>query len=222
MHEDTRSPLPERPPEAAPRSAAWADPAPLGLAGFALTTLLLSIVNTNLLKEPAAILPVLGLAAFYGGLAQFAAGLFEFRRGNTFGATAFVSFAAFWLSYWWIAPRVALAGDAHNGLGLYLLGWAIFTAYMTVGALRVSLPVLAVFVLLTLTFLFLAIGSFQTGAPPHVTTQIGGWLGILTGLAAWYASAAGVINEAHGREVLPAWRREPARSRPGTREERSV
>ncbi|CAK7283510.1 acetate uptake transporter [Streptomyces misionensis] len=221
MHEDTRSPLSERPPEAAPR-AAWADPAPLGLAGFALSTLLLSIVNTNLLKEPAAILPVLGVAAFYGGLAQFAAGLFEFRRGNTFAATAFVSFAAFWLSYWWIAPRVALAGDAHNALGLYLLGWAVFTAYMTVGALRVSLPVLAVFVLLTLTFLFLAIGSFQTGVPPHVMTQVGGWFGILTGLAAWYASAAGVINEAHGREVLPAWRREPGRSGPGAREERSV
>ena len=216
MHEDTRSLHPERPPEAASRSARWADPAPLGLAGFALTTLLLSIVNTNLLKEPAAILPVLGLAAFYGGLAQFAAGLFEFRRGNTFAATAFVSFAAFWLSYWWIAPRVALAGDAHNALGLYLLGWGIFTAYMTVGALRVSLPVLAVFVLLTLTFIFLAIGSFQGGAPPHVMTQVGGWFGILTGLAAWYASASTVINDAHGREVLPAWRLDEGPNARGT------
>ncbi|KUN09590.1 hypothetical protein AQI95_04535 [Streptomyces yokosukanensis] len=87
------------------------DPAPLGLAGFALTTLLLSIVNTNLLKEGAAIIPVLGLAAFYGGLAQFAAGLFEFRRGNTFGATAFVSYAAFWMGYWWIAPRARQEAD---------------------------------------------------------------------------------------------------------------
>ncbi len=100
MNEDTRSLHPEQPPADNPRPAVWGDPAPLGLAGFALTTLLLSIINTNLLKESAAIAPVLGLAAFYGGLAQFAAGLFEFRRGNTFGATAFVSYAAFWLSYW--------------------------------------------------------------------------------------------------------------------------
>ncbi|MEW2625475.1 acetate uptake transporter [Streptomyces sp. NPDC048106] len=224
MNEDMRSPRPEQPPpgsvppgtvphEAAPRAPVWADPAPLGLAAFALTTLLLSIVNTNLLKEAAGILPVLGLAAFYGGLAQFAAGLMEFRRGNTFGATAFVSFAAFWLSYWWIAPRVALAGDAHNALGLFLLGWAIFTAYMTVGALRVSLPVLAVFVLLTLTFLFLAIGSFQGGAG-HAMTHVGGWFGILTGLAAWYASAATVINETHGRPVLPVG---PSRTPPSER-----
>ncbi|BBC98104.1 acetate uptake transporter [Streptomyces griseofuscus] len=234
MNEDTRSLHPEQPPpgavpptgtasEAAPRATAWADPAPLGLAGFALTTLLLSIVNTNLLKEAAGILPVLGLALFYGGLAQFAAGLMEFRRGNTFGATAFVSFAAFWLSYWWIAPRVALAGDAHNALGLFLLGWAIFTAYMTIGALRVSLPVLAVFVLLTLTFLFLAIGSFQGGAG-HVMTEVGGWFGILTGLAAWYASAAGVINTAHGRTVVPLGTL-PGRTEPSERvrhDERSV
>ncbi|MER6330198.1 acetate uptake transporter [Streptomyces sp. NPDC014983] len=232
MNEDTRSLHPEQPPpgavppggaphEAAPRASAWADPAPLGLAAFALTTLLLSIVNTNLLKETAGILPALGLAAFYGGLAQFAAGLMEFRRGNTFGATAFVSFAAFWLSYWWIAPRVALAGDAHNALGLFLLGWAIFTAYMTVGALRVSLPVLAVFVLLTLTFLFLAIGSFQGGAG-YAMTEVGGWFGIFTGLAAWYASAAIVINETHGRTVLPVG---PIRTAQGERvrhDERSV
>lgn len=209
MNEDTRSLPPQQPAAADPRPAAWGDPAPLGLAGFALTTLLLSIVNTNLLKETGAVLPVLGLAAFYGGLAQFAAGLFEFRRGNTFGATAFVSYAAFWLSYWWIVQRLALAGDVHNALGLYLLGWAIFTAYMAVAALRVSLAVLGVLVLLTLTFVLLAVGAFQTGVEPHVATQAGGWFGIATGLVAWYASAATVINETHGRTVLPVGRRGP-------------
>ncbi|WBO61989.1 acetate uptake transporter [Streptomyces camelliae] len=212
MNEDTRSLHPERPPAEDPLPAVRGDPAPLGLAGFAFTTLLLSIVNTNLLKEAGAIVPVLGLAAFYGGLAQFVAGLFEFRRGNTFGATALVSYAAFWLSYWWIAQRLAFAGDVHNALGLFLLGWCIFTAYMAVAAFRVSLAVLMVLVLLALTYLFLAIGAFQTGAQPHAMTQVGGWFGIATGLVAWYASAAGVINETHGRTVLPVGLRRPGQA----------
>ncbi|MEU2711440.1 acetate uptake transporter [Streptomyces sp. NPDC007205] len=214
MNEDTRNLHPERSLADSPRPTVAGDPAPLGLAGFALTTLLLSIVNTHLLQEPAAIVPVLGLAAFYGGLAQFAAGLFEFRRGNTFGATVFVSYGAFWLTYWWVAPRLALAGDAHNALGLFLLGWAIFTAYMAVAALRVSLAVLLVLVLLVLTYLFLAIGAFQTGAEPHAMTQVGGWFGIATGLVAWYASAATVINETHGRTLLPVGHRRPGAAPP--------
>lgn len=181
--------------------------------------MLLSIVNTNLLKENGAIVPVLGLALFYGGLAQFAAGLFEFRRGNTFGATVFVSYAAFWMTYWWIAPRLAYAGDTHNALGLFLLGWAIFTAYMAAAALRVSLAVLMVLALLTLTYLFLAIGAFQTGAQPHAMTQVGGWFGIATGLVAWYTSAATVINETHGRTVLPVGPRPPGTA-PPVRDER--
>lgn len=207
MSEDTSRPVPEQARDVDPRPSAKADPAPLGLAGFALTTLLLSLINTGLLKETGSIILVLGLAAFYGGLAQFIAGLFEFRRGNTFGATAFGSFGAFWLTYWWIVPHLATAGDSHNALGLFLLGWGIFTAYMTVAAMRTSLPVLAVFVLLTLTFIFLAIGSFQGGTPPTVMTKVGGWFGLATGLVAWYASAAAVINDTHGRALLPTWRR---------------
>ncbi|MGW3208153.1 acetate uptake transporter [Streptomyces sp. NPDC001135] len=221
MNEDTRSLHPERPRADNPRPAVAGDPAPLGLAGFALTTLLLSIVNTHLLTETAAVVPVLGLALFYGGLAQFAAGLFEFRRGNTFGATAFVSYGAFWLTYWWITPRLALAGGAHNALGLFLLGWAIFTAYMAVAALRVNLGVLLVLVLFTLTYLFLAIGAFQTGAEPHAMTQVGGWFGIATGLVAWYTSAATVINESHGRTLLPVRPRQPGAA-PPPRDERPV
>ncbi|MGW2485745.1 acetate uptake transporter [Streptomyces sp. NPDC001606] len=214
MNEDTRSFEPDQPAGQIPHPASWADPAPLGLAGFALTTLLLSIINTDLLKEAGAIVPVLGLAVFYGGLAQFIAGLFEFRRGNTFGATAFVSYGAFWLSYWWIAPRLPFAGDTHNALGLFLLGWAIFTAFMAVAALRVSTAVLAVLVLLALTFLFLAIGAFQTGRQPHAMTQVGGWFGIATGLVAWYTAAATVINETHGRSLLPVGTRRPVANPP--------
>ena len=141
-----------------------ADPAPLGLSGFAMTTLALSFGNANIIKETGAITIVLGLAAFYGGLAQLLAGMWEFKRGNTFGATAFSSFGAFWLSYWWIVTHLSAAsGDVHQAIGLYLILWAIFTAFMTVAALRTSMAVLAVFVLLTLAFIFLGIGFIQ----PH-------------------------------------------------------
>lgn len=197
---------PTRGAQPAPTPVVFADPAPLGLSGFALTTLLLSIINTGLLKEKGALFVVLGLAAFYGGLAQFVAGLFEFRRGNTFGATAFGSFGAFWLAYWWIVPRLSVAGDVHNAVGLFLLGWGIFTAFMTLAALRTTGAVLAVFVLLTVTFVLLAIGEFQNGQPsPDTVTKIGGWFGVATGLVAWYAAAATVVNETHKRPLLPTW-----------------
>ncbi|MFJ6562235.1 acetate uptake transporter [Streptomyces sp. NPDC091412] len=207
MTDDTSDSVRAQARPADPTPVAYADPAPLGLAALAMTTILLSIINTNLLKEPAAIFPVLGLAAFYGGLAQFVAGLFEFRRGNTFGATVFGSLGAFWLTYWWLVPRVAAVGDAHNALGLFLLAWGIFSAYMAVAALRTSLAVLAVLVLLAITFVLLAIGEFQGGMAPHVVTRIGGWFGIASGLVAWYASAAAVINTTHRRTLLPTWPR---------------
>jgi uncharacterized protein len=183
--------------------ATVADPAPLGLAGFAMTTLVLSFGNANIIKETGGIAVVLGLAAFYGGLAQFLAGMWEFKRGNTFGATAFSSFGAFWLSYWYIVNHLP-SSDIHQALGLYLIAWCLFTAYMTVAALRTSMAVLAVFVLLTLAFLFLGIGAFQNGVPaPDAMTKVGGWVGIVTAAAAFYASAATVINSTHKRDVLP-------------------
>jgi uncharacterized protein len=132
-----------------------ADPAPLGLAAFGFTTFLLMTVDAGWLPET--LTPVaFGMALAYGGVAQFAAGIWEFAKGNTFGATAFCSYGAFWVSYWWLtAHNVAElpAADAHQAIGMYLLTWAIFTAYMSVAASRVSLAVLAVFVLLTVTFL---------------------------------------------------------------------
>lgn len=180
-----------------------ADPAPLGLAAFALTTLLISFGNANIIKETGAEVFVLGAAAFYGGLAQLLAGMWEFKRGNTFGATAFSSFGAFWLTYWWIVTHLA-ASDVHQALGLFDLAWCLFTAYMTVAALRTSGAVLAVFVFLTLTFLFLGLGALQNGTPsPDALTKVGGWLGIVTAALAWYASAATVINSTHKRDVLP-------------------
>ncbi|GAA1975207.1 acetate uptake transporter [Terrabacter lapilli] len=193
-------------------TTATADPAPLGLAAFAMTTMALSVVNAGILN--AVLAPaVLGLALFYGGGTQLLAGMWEFRRGNTFGAVAFSSFGAFWLSYWFLATFIlsapalaAAAGQVHQAIGLYLLGWTIFTAYMTVASFRVSGAVAAVFVLLTLTFAALCIGAFLATVPSTSSwTKIGGWLGLATALAAWYASFAGVTNETFKRTVVPTW-----------------
>jgi succinate-acetate transporter protein len=178
-----------------------ADPAPLGLAAFALTTFVLSFVNADIIKvEPV----VFGLALAYGGIAQLLAGMWEFAKGNTFGATAFSSYGAFWLSFWYLTGHTDLTGasanDLGNSLGLFLLAWGIFTAYMTVAATRVSAAVLAVFALLTITFLLLAWGEFATS---DTITHIGGWFGIATALAAWYASFGGVTAFTHGKAAVP-------------------
>jgi succinate-acetate transporter protein len=180
-----------------------ADPAPLGLAAFALTTFVLSCVNAGLVSDT--VEPVVfGLALAYGGIGQFAAGLWEFAKGNTFGATAFCSYGAFWVSFWWLTGHTDLsaisADDLGNGLGVFLLGWAIFTAYMTVAATRVSGAVLVVFALLTVTFLLLSFGEF---AASDNLTKAGGFVGLATALAAWYASFAGVTNFTFKRTVLP-------------------
>lgn len=194
-----------------------ADPAPLGLAAFAGTTFFLSVINTNMLGASVQTI-VLGLALFYGGLAQLLAGMWEFVKGNTFGALAFSSFGAFWLSFWYLIDHVvphltgAKPNDILHGVGLYLLVWTIFTAYMTIAATRVSLAVLAVFVLLTLTFLALTIGWLSESTADFVANSnmwihIGGWLGLLTAIAAWYTSFAGVVNFTFKRVAFPTFPR---------------
>lgn len=190
-----------------------ADPGPLGLAAFAMTTFVLSVFNAGILPhslEPS----VLGLALFYGGGAQFFAGMWEFRKGNTFGALAFSSFGAFWLSFWFYVARIAPSlppADAHKATGLFLLGWTIFTAYMTIASLRTTGAIAAVFVALTLTFLFLTIGAF---ADASGITKVGGYLGLLTALLAWYASFAGVTNSTFRRAMVPTFPLAPAADRP--------
>jgi hypothetical protein len=183
--------------------AAIADPAPLGLAAFALTTFVLSSVNAGLL--PATVVgAVFGLALFYGGIVQVFAGLWEFTKGNTFGSTAFCSYGAFWMSYWYLAggnTDLSKAGaDAKTGVGFFLLGWTIFTIYMTVAAFRTTSALFGVFVLLSLTFLCLAAADLGAGAG---LGTIGGWLGLLTALGAWYCSFAAVVNATWKRVVLP-------------------
>lgn len=185
---------------AAPRFAATvADPGALGLAGFAMTTFVLSLANAGIIAGAGA--AVLGLALFYGGIAQLLAGMWEFVKGNTFGALAFSSYGAFWLAFWWLLTNPAAekaAGAA--GVGAFLLGWTIFTAFMTIAAVKASRIVLLVFIALTVTFLFLTIGAFSGMAG---VSQIGGIIGLLTAALAWYGSAASVINSTWKRIVLP-------------------
>jgi uncharacterized protein len=186
----------------APPAAAIADPAPLGLAAFALTTFVLSMFNAGLVDakgEPI----VLGLALAYGGVAQLLAGMWEFTKGNTFGATAFSSYGAFWISFWayvaFFAPKVPEANRG-SAVGLYLIAWGIFTTYMWVASLRTTAAVNLVFLLLAITFFVLGIGD---AVGNDTVSKLGGWLGLATALAAWYASFAGVTNFTFGRELLP-------------------
>jgi uncharacterized protein len=180
-----------------------ADPAPLGLAAFALTTFVLSMFNSNLMNADKGEAVVLGLALAYGGLAQLLAGMWEFKNNNVFGATAFTSFGAFWLSFWafeqFFASKVAepYVGKA---VGLYLIGWGIFTAYMWIASFRVSVAVNVVFLLLTVTFFLLGIGN--AGTHENIV-HAGGYFGLATALAAWYASFAVVTNKTFGRVVVP-------------------
>src|ERR1700730_18422389 len=169
-----------------------ADPAPLGLAGFALTTFVLSAVNVGWIPKPGEPV-VLGLAFAYGGLAQFCAGMWEFKRNNTFGATAFTSYGAFWIAFALLVTFNVggIPAEARPvAVGTFLLAWGIFTGYMTVAATTLSRPALVVFILLTITFFVLAIGAFSSQAG---LTLVGGYLGLLTAFAAWYASAITVI-----------------------------
>jgi succinate-acetate transporter protein len=199
----TREPTAGRDAEArAPGSWSVADPGPLGLAAFALTTFVLSMFNSGLMSDKGEPI-VFGLAFAYGGLAQLLAGMWEFRTGNTFGATAFTSYGAFWLSFFvfvtFFASKIPPA-DAGHAVGLYLIAWGIFTAYMFVASLRTTGAIALVFLLLALTFILLGIGD--AGGKENIT-KLGGYVGLATALAAWYASFAVVTNSTFGRTMLP-------------------
>jgi hypothetical protein len=185
----------------APAISAIADPAPLGLAAFALTTFLLSLANAKV--YPAAAAGAVYTAIAYGGSVQLLAGMWEFKRGNTFGATAFSSYGGFWIAIFFLVQVGHLApGSAATAtvFGSFLLGWAIFTFYMTIASLRLNVGLVVVFTLLTLTFVFLTIGAF------HVSTgwtKLGGWFGVATAAAAWYVSFAIVLNSTFDRNIAP-------------------
>jgi succinate-acetate transporter protein len=206
-------------------ATAVADPAPLGLAAFALTTFLLSGHNASFIPD----IIWLGPALFYGGLAQLLAGMWEFRNRNVFGATAFSTYGGFWLG---LGVVVVLAGTTKLGDGLtgpnlpnalawFLVAFAIFNFYMLLWSTRVNVAVFLVFLTLQATEVLLAIGFFREahGHSAYVT-HVGGWVGIITAAVAWYASAAGVVNGMSPTTVVPVgkpmWGGVPLGSRRGS------
>lgn len=184
-----------------------ADPGPLGLAGFGMTTFMLSVFNAGLLSATLAS-SVLALALVYGGGVQLLAGMWEFHNGNTFGAVAFSSFGAFWIAYWYYIVHVVPglpASQAHKATGLFLLSWAIFTAYMTIASLRTTAAIALVFIALTVTFVLLTIGAYGTSQTAANITKAGGYAGLVTAFLAAYASFAAVTNSTFKRTVVPVF-----------------
>jgi len=177
-----------------------ANPAPLGLAGFGITTLLLNVVNAGIIPKDS-IGMVLPVGLFYGGLAQLLAGMWEAKKNNTFGFTAFSSFGAFWMAFAvmeLLAMNGAIQPIPKGGLTVFLIAWGIFTTYMFIGTIRISVALMVVFAGLAVLFYLLAIGVHNTDV--H---KFAGYEGLFTAGAALYASAAGVINETWGRNLLP-------------------
>jgi succinate-acetate transporter protein len=171
---------------------------------------MLSMINANLVNHNS-LTGVLGLALAYGGIAQLIAGIWEFRTGNTFGAVAFCSYGAFWISFYFLVT-VGLKGvpvkDITSVIGLYLWTWGIFTSLMFFASLRTTGAVAIVFLLLAITFIVLGIGnSALTGTlqTTNGTIKLGGWLGLATAIAAWYAAIAAVLESTYGRTVLPVF-----------------
>jgi uncharacterized protein len=192
-----------------------ADPAPLGLAAFALTTFLLSVVNAGWAKSSTGF-AWWGYAIGFGGLCQLLAGMWEFRNRNVFGSTAFSSYGGFWIGVglWlhFIVPTATNPLQVDRDLAWILLAFAIFNTYMLIISTQVNMAVFLVFLTLELTEIFGFIGLFATkkaALPPFVafpdTTliQISGIIGVITALVAWYTSCAGVMNGLKGKVVIP-------------------
>lgn len=178
------------------------DPAALGLAGFALSTFVLSVINAGIVADSAAPV-VLGLALAYGGLAQLLAGMWEFRNGNTFGAAAFSSYGAFWLSFWALETffaRLIPPSELNSALGLFLIGWGIWTTILWIPSFRVSVGINLVLLLLAATYYVLGIAKANNSTG---LTHLGGAIGIATAIVAWYVALAIMVNDRFGRTVLP-------------------
>ncbi|HDL5150990.1 TPA: acetate uptake transporter [Mannheimia haemolytica] len=180
----------------APNSGA--NPAPLGLCGFALTTFLLSLINNGTFSgENVGLVLAMGFA--FGGTSQMIAGMFEFAKGNTFGFTAFTSYGAFWWSFALFKVFFA-ANVSAEFVGWYLVAWGTFTLMMFIGTLAKARALQAIFLSLTITFYLLAAGDFTHNT---TLTNIGGNFGLLTAFLAFYLAAADIINESFGKTVLP-------------------
>jgi uncharacterized protein len=177
-----------------------ANPAPLGLMGFGMTTILLNIHNAGFFPVSAMIL---GMGIFYGGIAQIIAGILEYRKGNTFGLTAFTSYGVFWLTLVaiWVLPRLGWTGATETGfVGCYLFCWGLFTCFMWIGTFGKNRALQFIFLSLTILFWLLAIRDWTGNT---MIGTIAGYEGIICGASAFYLAMAEVINESLGKTVLP-------------------
>jgi len=183
-------------PEGVAATPVQANPAALGLVAFALTTFVLSAGNAGWFTGGATI--VIGLALFYGGLGQVLAGMWEFRNGNTFAGAAFTSYGGFWLAFAWMVQNKEVVND--TALGFFLIAWGIFTFLWFLGTLRTNLALISVFLFLTLTYFALAIGALGGGT---TWSEIGGYLGVITAILAWYTGAAEMLAKTKSPVQLP-------------------
>ncbi len=181
-----------------------ANPAPLGLMAFGVTTVILNLANAGYYSTNSI---VLAMGIFYGGLAQVVAGAMEFKKGNTFGMTAFLSYGFFWLSFVFFILLESMgvaAGPSSASAGSYLFMWGLFTLLMFVGTLKLNGALMVVFGTLFVLFFLLAAGAWSGNS--NITTAAG-YEGILCGLSAMYASIATLLNEVYKRQVLPVFPR---------------
>jgi succinate-acetate transporter protein len=181
-----------------------ANPAPLGLMGFGMTTVLLNIHNAGFFPDVGSM--ILGMGIFFGGIAQIIAGILECKKGNTFGMTAFISYGSFWLTLvaMMVLPKLGLATAPPAGfVGCYLFMWGLFTALMFMATLKANKALQFIFASLTGLFFLLALKHWLPEHSAHTVGVIAGFEGILCGASAIYLAMAEVINEAHGTVVLP-------------------
>ncbi len=177
-----------------------ANPAPLGLVGFGLTTVLLNIHNAGFFPVNSMIM---GMGLFIGGIAQVIAGVLESKKNNTFGTTAFTLYGFFWLSLvaTWLLPGMDHVKEASSlAMGFYLLLWGIFTLGMFIGTLKINKALQVVFSSLAILFFLLSIGNF---AQSSFVLKIAGWVGIFCGFSAIYTAFAQIYFELYGKEILP-------------------
>ncbi|HAE22449.1 MAG TPA: hypothetical protein DCG47_09035 [Spirochaetaceae bacterium] len=178
----------------------FANPGPLGLAGFGMTTILLNIHNAGFFPVSAMIM---AMGIFYGGIAQVIAGILEYKRGNTFGTLAFISYGFFWITLvaTWMLPKFGLAEATPTGyMGWFLAAWGLFSIFMTLGTLKSSKVLIFVFVTLDILFILLALRDWTGSA---LVGRIAGWEGLVCGAAALYLGMAEMLEEKHGVKILP-------------------
>ncbi len=179
-----------------------ANPAPMGLLGFGMTTVLLNLHNAGIYELNSMII---GMGIFVGGIAQIISGIQEWKKNNTFGATAFTAYGSFWIALVtiWLLPKTSIGAEFKSdevSMGWFLLMWAIFTGYMFIGTLKLSRALQTIFGTLFILFLLLSLGDFTGMRPIKI---IAGYEGIVCGFSAIYASAALTLNEVYKRTILP-------------------